>query len=474
MEQISAFFHRLSLDFFAFFDQGADWVARRVAALIGAIMFAVAPTMPAYLANQFGPGLAVLPWYAATGVIRPRTNDKVDAFNEKVDGFMRGVTHVDSEPDSAVWKASNFNWATLSDLPMPVLADGNENPEYIAYIARCRVWKEAGTSIKVVTPYPIAYSRIGIDPRTEEGVERVREIARKIIRDLRDCVGAIQISNELSVPRFNTVLEADGSEVSLTAEQAAVFLGEQGKAMAEEGKGNVIVGWNNVAPGFDIHMAMKPWFQYFDYVGLDMYLGMWFPTGNWPFLFELMLDMLWSYVQLPIVFCEIGYTSFGTPKTQAEKDAHIALLTGGAYTSEADAKANIADFITRLPQVMQDTIRRDAAGNEEYFVFDPKSDFYNHLFKQMAEGHVISGYPHSEKGQADFYQDMIPRIVKNRPYLRGMLIHCWSDSNGTCYYCGQEDCPSEDGLGLVILDNEGNASPKLGYYTAREALRNVK
>ena len=100
------------------------------------------------------------------------------------------------------------------------------------------------------------------------------------------------------------------------------------------------------------------------------------------------------------------------------------------------------------------------------FIF--KSDYVNHLFKELPKTTLIPGYPHTPEGQAKFFRDVIPRMY-NLPFVGGTIVYCYADSE-KCYMCDQPDCPTETRWGLVDVD--GNEKPS--YYAVRKAFGRIR
>ena len=158
--------------------------------------------------------------------------------------------------------------------------------------------------------------------------------------------------------------------------------------------------------------------------------------------------------------------SLGEPKSTKEKNE---ILKKYGYKSEKEARKNIDDFISNLPEELRNEFDRYADETPEYrasLMFD--GEFSNHLYCELQDGFGIYGFPHTPKGQADFFSYIIPKI-RRMDFVIGTIVYCWSDS-GNCYVCGQADCPVETKWGLV--DGEGN--PKPSYYAVKEAFSDVK
>jgi hypothetical protein len=302
--------------------------------------------------------------------------------------------------------------------------------------------------IMAVTPYPREFSANGIDPRLPENEAKVKEIAVFLARDLQGLVGALQVTNEMGIPRFT---------LPLVMEEAARFIGIQLEAIYPV-RGNVLVGYNSAGPQVDLHLMLRPYHKFCDYVGIDIYIGCFTPIGNYIWMYDIMLSYLWSFTGKPLILCEFGYIGDGSPRTEEQKRA--ILMRYGA-SSEAEARANIQDFVNRLPQKMQDYVRRNASGDWGDFLFI--SDFREHLYAELPVQNVIPEYPHTPEGQGEFYRVILPRLMQ-KPYLLGAFIYCYSDSP-RCYVCGQEDCPIETRWGLVTMEGK----PKPAYEEVRKA-----
>ena len=405
-----------------------------------------------YMETQIAASVAYIPWALVSYPFRPKTSEEVDAVKAKSGGFIKGICHPTDEYEQI--KGAGIEW-NRADIPFPFESDGvTLQQSYIDWKARMQRFRDSGINIMAVTPYPRSYISAGFDPRTPEGEEKVKEIARFFVNDLRGLVGAFQITNEMGIPRF---------QLPLTTEEAVRFMAVNLEAMYPI-KGDILVGYNSAGPQADQHLMMKPYLEYCDYVGIDIYLGCFFSFGNYMFLFDLMLDYLWSFTGKPIILCEFGYISGGAPKTAEEKQA---ILEGYGVSSEAEARANIEAFVDALPARMQSRVRNEAGGDWGNYIFN--TDFALHLYREMPADVVLPGYPHTPEGQAKFYADIIPRMTKSRPYLIGAFVYCWQDS-ASCYVCGQSDCPIETRWGLVDMNN----GEKPAYNAVRDAFANIK
>jgi len=381
---------------------------------------------------------------------KAKTSVEVETARAKAGGFIKGICHPNDNYEQI--KGAGIEW-DRADVPFPFDENGNIRQSYVQWKERMRRFVENGIRIMAVTPYPRDYIEFGVDPRLPENEGRVKEIAVFLIRDLQGLIGAVQISNELYAPRF---------KYPMTSEEVINFIRMNLEAVYPI-RGNVLVGYNTAGPQMDQHAALKPYLKYCDYVGVDIYIGSFFELGNWMFFYDMTLNALWSYTGKPIILCEFGYISGGAPKTATEKKA---ILERYGASSEKEARSNITAFAENLPEKMRYNIGREASGDLGDFIFN--SEFTNHLFMELPEKVVVEGYPHTPEGQAKFYTDIFPRLVK-RDYLIGTFVYCYSDSSA-CYYCGQRDCPIETRWGLVTVDGQEKPS----YYAVRDMWAGTK
>ncbi|MDR0530569.1 MAG: hypothetical protein LBG83_00680 [Oscillospiraceae bacterium] len=399
-----------------------------------------------WIKHQIPPSIVYVPSALATYPFKAKTSKEVQEVKARAGGYLKGVCHANDNYKQIA--ASGIEW-NRADIPFPFEKNGKIRQSYQEWKARMKRFNNAGIKIFAVTPYPKDYIEFGVDPRKPENEARVKEIARFLLKDLKGLIGAIQVSNELTLPRF---------ALPLTFEECIRFLGMNLEAMYPV-RGNVIIGYNSSGPQADEHAAMQPYYKYCDYIGLDLYLGCFAAIGNWIWLFDTMLDYMWSFTGKPIIMTEFGYIGDGAPKTEAEK---TALLKKYGASSEAEARKDIKKFVAKLPQRLRDQVYNNASGDWGDYLFGSTSDMKLHLYKEMPENVVIKGYPHTPEGQAKFYSVMLPKLEKKK-YLIGSFIYCYSDSE-YCYVCGQPDCPIETRWGLVYRDG----TPKPAYYTVQK------
>ena len=405
--------------------------------------------MENFILDQVKPTLKHLPANLIKSYFKPQSNEKTKKFLEKT-GFIKGICHPRENFEQV--KGANIEW-TRFDIPFPFDADGSETDGYKAFKERVQSYRDNGIKVMAVTPFPDSFLNNGYDVRNEEGKKKIAEISEFLIKDLKDLCGAFQIANEIGIPRFT---------LPFSVKEGAEFIGICAKAMAPF-KGDIPIGYNCAGPQVDLNIYLKPWMDYFDYVGIDIYMGCFFFGTMW--MFDALLRYLWSFTGKPIILCEFGYISGGAPKTKKEK---LDIIKSYGAKNKKDAIANIDAFLDAMPERMRTYIRHCAQEHDNYARYVFRSEFTNHFYRELPRTCVIPGYPHTDEGQAKFYRDIIPRL-KNFDFMGGLIVYCWSDSD-RCYVCGQEDCPTETRWGLVTCDEKEKPS----YYAVKEAFGNIK
>lgn len=390
-------------------------------------------------------------YYALTSYLHPTTSEAVPEFIDKTGGVVKGVCHPRGNFEQI--KEANIEWVRFDIYDLPYDSQGNISQSYLQYKAVAKEYADNGLKVMAITPYPHDYIDAGFDPRTDYGKEKVKEIAEFYATDLKGIVSAFQISNELGVEHFT---------YPLTLDEAAEFVGIQLEAM-QNIDDSIAVGFNlsNVTM-HNFCEKMKPYLDYCDYVGVDIYLGCFENVFKTLFVYDLLVRYAWNYTKKPVMVNEFGYIGGGETKTAEEK---TAILQSYGYNSEEEAKADIRTFISRLPQGFQDYLKTlDAYSDDKAIgdrIFD--TEIANHVYKEIQKGFKVPGYPHTPDGQARCLADSIARFA-NLDFVCGAFVYCYSDSSG-CYICDQEDCPIETRWGLV--DCEGN--PKPSYYAVQSA-----
>lgn len=408
--------------------------------------------MDEFLKDQIINCIKYLPSNIIKSYFTPTFSEETKLFREK-HGFIKGVTSA-NENFSQI-KEAGIEWIR-EGMPAPFLKDGSVNPGYTEFKERCLRFKENGIKVMGITPLPSEYLRNGLDMREEGGEERLREMSRFLISDLKGFTDGLQIANELGMPRFM---------IPYNMKECIKFLGIQLSEMYPL-RENIIIGYNSAGPQVDLHLGMKPYHKYCDYVGFDMYLGCFFSLPGFVWLFDVMVRYLWAFTGKPILMQEFGYIGGGKPKTKKEK---LDILSSYGFGSEKEAKRDIMKFVDALPPHFKGHVKFVCGDDKKVttdFMFS--GDMTNHLYKELPAITVIPGMPHTPEGQAKFFTKVIDRLYK-LPFMCGTIIYCYTDFSH-CGYCGQSDCPTETLWGLVDI----NGNPKPSYYAVKEQFEKIK
>ena len=404
--------------------------------------------MEQYIKDQITYGLKYLP----KSLVKYNFIEKSSYETEKMKkAFIRGVCHPNENYSQL--KDASVEWVRI-DIPFPFNNDGSLSEAYINFKKRAKGYRDNGIKIMAVTPYPSDFIEYGADIRTEQGTEKVREIARFLINDMQGFVNGFQVTNEMGIPRFT---------LPFTMSDAVKFIGVQLKEMYPYRK-DIILGYNCAGPQADLHVGLKEYYGYCDYIGIDIYMGcFFFGTMN---MFDALLNYLWAMTKKPIIVQEFGYISGGKPKTAKEKSD---VLKKYGAENEKEAKDNIESFVENLnPRFKEYTKRICNNDKSRYYDFLFHSDMKDHLYCELPKTTVIPGYEHTPEGQAEFYKYILNHLY-NKPFVAGTIIYCYQDSE-KCYICGQSDCPVETRWGLVDLNGE----PKPSYYAVKEEYTKIK
>lgn len=406
--------------------------------------------MEEFVANQIKYGLKYLPVNLAKSFFIKQSNKETVAIREK--GFIRGVCHPSDNYKQV--KDANIEWIR-NDIPYPFDEEGNVTDSFLNYKEACRKFVENGIKVMGVTPYPHSFISAGVDLKSGNVDDKIKEVAVFLAKELQGLVGAFQVTNEMGIPRFT---------IPLTMQEAAHFIAVQLEAL-DDVKGDILIGYNSAGPQADLHYMLKPYHKYCDYIGVDIYIGC-FYAGGFMWLFDALIRYLYAFTGKPILLQEFGYIGAGSPKTKAQKKE---ILQCYGADSEKAAKADMVSFVDKMPKGFADHVRFLADNNPDRFynlIF--KSDLVDHLYRELPAYIKIPGYPHTPEGQGKFFSDILSRLYA-MPCVCGAIIYCYQDSDH-CYVCGQKDCPVETRWGLV--DCDGN--PKPAYNAVREEFGKIK
>ncbi|MBQ2964045.1 MAG: hypothetical protein IJE14_05225 [Clostridia bacterium] len=407
--------------------------------------------MEQFIVDQIKYGLKYLPVNALKAKLISSSSSETVCMREK-HGFIRGICHPNENYEQI--KNADIGWVRF-DIPYPFDENGSIRGCFYDFKERCRGYAENGIKVMAVSPNPKEFIAAGVDVTDKANDEKVAEVSRFMINELRDVIGGVQVANEMGLPIFT---------LPVTLRQAAHFMGVTLKAMSEI-RGDIIIGYNSTSPQADLHLLMKPYHRYCDYVGMDIYMGCFFNFPGFMWCFDTLLDYLWAYTGKPILLQEFGYISGGAAKSPEEKKA---ILRRYGADSEEEAKQNIESFVNALPERLAEQVKLRSHGNvERYADVLFNSDLVNHLYTELPKYTKIPGCEHTPEGQAKFYCEILPRLYRKK-YLVGAMIYCYSDSP-MCYVCGQNECPTETRWGIV--DCDGKEKPS--YYAVKEAFGKI-
>ena len=382
--------------------------------------------------------------YCFFGSIFNLPDKRVQALTDVCGGFIYGVCHPNENYE--MLSDAGLKWVRF-DIPYPYAADGSISRNYLNFKDRAKGYTDRGFKVMAVTPYPKDYINIGgFDP--VENAEKTQELAVFLYNDLKDITGAFQITNEMGV---------DGFTRPLTLEQAAVFIGVQLEALDPIAE-NFPIGYNSAGIAKNLHKLMKPYLRYCDYVGIDLYNG---NQGNSKASsYADDVKELYSITRKPIIVQEFGFWSEGGPKTDEQKAGILAYY---GYAGEAEAIADGAAFIAKLPPQFRQRLKDLYPDDEEHWAELVFSKEYQHFYGET-DAKTMESIPHTPEGQAEYFRRVMGELLKLN-CLAGIIIYCCQDM-AYCYVCGHSWCPFETKWGLFHIDG----TPKPAYYTVKEII----
>ncbi len=382
--------------------------------------------------------------YCFFGSIFNLPDKRVQDLIEQNGGYIYGVCHPNENYEMLA--DAGLRWVRF-DIPYPYESDGSVSRNYLAFKDRAKGYTDRGFKVMAVTPYPRDYINIGgFDPVENAG--KTQEIAVFLYNDLKDITAAFQITNEMGL---------EGFMKPLNIEQAAKFIGIQLEAL-DPVTGNFPIGYNSAGLSRDLHKLMKPYLQYCDYVGLDLYTG---NQGNAKAsAYAEDVKKLYRLTRKPIIMQEFGFWSEGGPKTAGQK---AEILGYYGYSTEAEAIADGQAFIDKLPWQFRQRLQDGYPGEEERWAEIVFSKEYQHFYGETA-AETMENIPHTPEGQAEYFRRVMGELGKLN-CLAGMIIYCCQDME-YCYNCGHTWCPFETKWGLFNIDG----TPKPAYYTVKEII----
>ncbi|MEM2129249.1 MAG: hypothetical protein QXZ70_01485 [Candidatus Bathyarchaeia archaeon] len=338
-----------------------------------------------------------------------------------VDGHLRGIcAYIYSEADFALMKKAGIEWIRVGfPYPFRDRLNGELSQRFLERVEHVKGLVKKGFKVMGVTPLAGSFrfsKEIGksvwhSDLPAWAGTydmdsfyEAYREGCKEIGRRTAGLVGLWQISNEMDIRIFRG---------SMTVEQAGRFLTE-GSNGVKEGNPEAETSINPAGLGADGRWLFETLYaegkRVFDYAGIDGYFGSWAPGG--PESWLPVLEEIHRITKMPVIIHEWGYSSTGRVKERPSGSPPEGWNGWNCY----------------------------------------EKAWYNVWKKE-----------HSEAEQAEFVKAAI-EFFAGIPYLVGNFFFRWRDPP-TCWQCGQPECPSECGWGLLNVQGK----PKPAYYALKEA-----
>ena len=375
----------------------------------------------------------------------------VEALHEKTGGYVFGITEPFDTFDGRYDRLRELgaDWIRM-EVPYPFDASGQLLSSYLSFKRHCAEYAAQGVKVMAITPVPRYFVSFGgFDPIAPENYQKTKDVAVFLCNDLRDIIGGLQVANELNyTDSFGYPLQ--------TAENCALFLGLQLEALSEI-KGDLIVGYNTASLGKDFHKLMAPYYKYCDYVGTDMYYS------GIAYDYTSRIRQIYRITKLPVLLLEFGYKGAGAPKTDAER---LAILQSFGYDSEQAARADIENFVAKLPANFQMHIRMGSEDPRDWgdLVFVTHRD---HFYREFT-GKLYKRCAHTPQGQAEYFRDLMPKLLKLE-CLAGIMVFRYKDA-AECWFCGFSDCPHETSFGLI----DGNGNEKPAFYAVQETIASYR
>jgi len=433
------------------------------------------------------------------------SNKAVKEFKETMGGVATGVCHPKNDAyNVSLLKEANIGWVRFdipSETPYLIdehgkaILDENGNYQltnsYKAYKDRCKIFTDAGYKVMGITPYvDDMLAEVGQLEVFEVGGEFnddfkafIKEVSKFYANDLQGYVSCFQISNELTIDKW---------QGALTTEQVCYYQGElQMKSMFEiTSKAGIPIGFN--VCGYTLYDYPKymcdTYGDYFDYIALDLYLGCFEGSYKTTLIYDLLLRHFFNISNKPVMLNEFGYISTGTPKNEEERAAYLLATFGEQFSTEEKIRNNIVAFLDKFDEVSEEPngspmtkearrIIKANGGEDNLEALKACADYVlgseqiAHLYKALPDGYYLSNYEHTAEGQADFYEDTIKRLSK-LDFMCGFFVYCYADSD-ECYQCGQNGCPVETGWGLVTISADGTVTKKPSYYAIQKVFGEI-
>ena len=367
--------------------------------------------------------------------------DRTSALQKRLGGFLKGICHPDE--NYTLLKDAGFGWVRR-DVPFPVDADGAVLQQHRDFLAQTKAYAENGLRSQLISPYPFKFLERGIDPRTPEGLKRVEELSAFLAREYRPYAPCWQATNEQFNPHFRAPLTAEESRDFIIATLRGLRAGDP----------DAVIGHNSVQEAglWDDFVRQIDAACDCDYTGLDLYNGSW--SGGGPETYVEKIREVYDLCGKPVILMEFGFASAGRNASPDFHEAYDYIREKGFRDLE-DVFARSEEYIETLPGEPLKQLARSCAPQ------DVPQQLYNSFPHVMKMWFAPQVFPHTEDGQAQFYEELLPLLL-DCPQLAGAVIYCWRDAP-YCGFCGAADCPCETAWGLLKTDG----TVKKAYETVR-------
>lgn len=360
----------------------------------------------------------------------------------KTGGFMKGICHPREEYKSLT--DAGIRWVRR-DAPYPFDENGNVSDSHRRFLAETRAYAENGLRSVIISPYPRAFLAHGIDPRTPEGLDQVREVCAFMAKEYSGLGVCWQATNEMFVVHFRAPLTIPESKEFLIASLQGLRKGDPDAALGHNTV-STSEGWDALCRDIDRRTDC-------DYLGFDLYNGTWGPGDTDTYIDRI--NELYDFYKKPVILMEFGFASLGG-NTKDNGVTEVAdYFKSIGFDGWEDVRNRVCEYIELLPSPLKHTAVTCAPED----LMTAITGMMPHLTKTWFAEMTI---PHTEEGQAAFYAELLPKLLEN-PYLAGAVIYCWRDSR-SCFTCGAADCPCETAWGITRCD--GTRKP--AYDTIKE------
>ena len=355
-------------------------------------------------------------------------------------GFMKGICHPENYAAEA--KRMGIDWVRV-DMPYPVNPDGSFSDGFYRFGKQCREMASIGVRTIGITNYGREFAEHGINIRSADGLAQIEAICARAAEALGADVPVWQIGNEVNLTHMRAPLTREEGKNVLIASMKGVRAGNPDAVVGHNSYGGS--GCSFGEDWLDECKEIEEKTGGSDYIGLDLYACSW--TDGPCTVFTERIDEIWELFGLPVILMEFGFPSSGVSMPQKAGAVDRWLQKRGIPSVRA-AYGDIDAFLSVLTKPRLLELGRSYPGKDRDAIVLP-------LLQHEAEGWFAeSEFPHTEDGQADFYDRLLPMLLCH-PHLAGAVLYAMQD-DPKCYFCGSETCCCETAWGILHKDG----SPK--------------